>query len=124
MPTVPKDSRQRYLPCGQAIGTFGARYVTASREMFAFANAGKYPIASSEARHIATAKAVISRFACVQNISPLDLPYKFPRLRLYAKNTDRTKIVFLHSAGISFSVLRSASSKGEVFSCNRVQKAT
>ena len=54
---------------GQAIYTFGARYVTASRDMFAFANVGKYHIASNGARYIATAKAVISRFAFMQNIS-------------------------------------------------------
>ena len=35
MPTVLKDSRQRYLPYGQAIYVVDARYVTASRDMFA-----------------------------------------------------------------------------------------
>ena len=35
MPTVLKDSRQRYLPFGQAIYTFGVRYVPSARDMFA-----------------------------------------------------------------------------------------
>ena len=85
LPTVPKDSRQRYLPCGQAIYACGARYVTASRDMFALANEGKYHFASSEARYIAAAKAVISRFALVQNISPLlEFEVQIPGLQMNA----------------------------------------
>ena len=33
MPTVLKDSRQRYLPFGQAIYTFGVRYVPSARSL-------------------------------------------------------------------------------------------
>ena len=51
----------------RAIYDFVTRYVRLRERDF---SEGKYHIASSEARYIATAIAVISRFAFLQNISP------------------------------------------------------